>query len=100
MVYFRHGNNGISNDSRPMTTVDLLFEQSGMTIEDVAELAKLPVERVEAIVVGRWTPSPSDRQRIAGAFGVSPEGISWGHTMDPRNVRYRRQGFKDAGRGE
>ena len=23
------------------------------------------------------------------------EDVSWGHTMDPRNVRYRRFGFKD-----
>ena len=83
-----------------MTTVDILFEKSGLMIEDVAERANLPVERVEAIIVGRWTPSPIDRQRIAAAFGVSPEDVSWGHTMDPRNIRYRRHGFKEEGGSE
>ncbi len=77
-----------------MKTVDLLFEERGFTVEDVAERTKLPPARVEAIAVGRWTPSPAERQKIASAFDVSIDEISWGHTMDPRNVRYRRFGFK------
>ena len=52
-------------------------------------------ERAEAVALGRWTPSPAERQRIAAAFGIAGEEVSWGHTMDPRNVRYRRFGFKD-----
>ncbi len=78
-----------------MKTVDLLFEERGFTVEDVAERTKLPPERVEAIAVGRWTPSPAERQKIASAFDVSIDEISWGHTMDPRNVRYRRFGMKE-----
>lgn len=78
-----------------MTTVDVLFEKNGFTIEDVAERANLLPERVEAIATGRWTPSPQERQRMAEAFGVSVEDISWGHTMDPRNIRYRRYGLKN-----
>ena len=77
-----------------MKTVDILFEETGFTIEDVAERAQLPVERVEAIAVGRWTPSPTERQLIADVFHVPIDEISWGHTMDPRNVRYRRFGFR------
>ena len=34
---------------------------------------------VTAIVLGRWTPSPVERQKIASALGVAPEEISWGH---------------------
>ena len=79
----------------PMKTVDILFEEHGFTVEDVAERAELSNQRVEAIATGRWTPSPNERQRIAAAFGVSVEEISWGHTMDPRNVRYRRFGMKE-----
>lgn len=78
-----------------MKTVDILFEESGLTIEAVAARAQLPVERVEAIAVGRWTPSPNERQLIAEVFNVSIDDISWGHTMDPRNVRYRRFGFRE-----
>ena len=51
-----------------MKTVDILFEETGFTVEEVAERAQLPVERVEAIAVGRWTPSPTepptDRRRL------------------------------------
>ena len=51
--------------------------------------------RDQAIAVGRWTPSPQERQRIAAAFGVSIDEISWGHNMDPRNIRYHRFGLKE-----
>jgi transcriptional regulator with XRE-family HTH domain len=78
-----------------MRTVEHLLEQTGWTIEDVAERANLPVARVAAIAEGRWTPSPDDRDRIAAAFGLPVTEISWGHTMNPRNVRYRRHGLKE-----
>lgn len=78
-----------------MKTVEHLFELTGLAIEDIAEAAGLPVERVAAIAEGRWTPSPEDRARIAAAFGVSVEEVSWGHSMNPRNIRYRRQGLKE-----
>ncbi len=78
-----------------MKTVEHLFELTGLAIEDVAEKAGLPVERVAAIAEGRWTPSPDDRARIAAAFGVPVEEVSWGHSMNPRNIRYRRHGLKE-----
>jgi transcriptional regulator with XRE-family HTH domain len=78
-----------------MRTVDCLLEDANWAVEDLAERANLTNERAEAISLGRWTPSPAERQRIATAFQVPCEEISWGHTMDPRNVRYRRFGFKD-----
>lgn len=78
-----------------MKTIDLLFEDCTLTIEDVAERAGLPLARVEAILCGRWTPSPAERQRIAGAFGATVEEIVWGHSMDPRNIRYRQFGLKE-----
>ncbi len=78
-----------------MKTIDLLFEESGLTLDDIAERAQLSIERMEAIAVGRWTPSPDDRRRIAAAFGTSVDEISWGHTMDPRNIRYHPFGLKE-----
>ena len=78
-----------------MKTVDLLFEAAGFTVEDVAESTGMQDERIEAIALGRWTPSPAERQKIAAAFDVPVTEISWGHTMDPRNVRYRRFGLKE-----
>jgi len=78
-----------------MKTVDVLFEESGLTVEDVAEQSQLSPERVEAIALGRWTPSPQERTRIAQVFNVAISDISWGHTLDPRNIRYRRFGMQE-----
>jgi hypothetical protein len=78
-----------------MKTVEHLFEQTGQAIDDVAAAAGLTVERMLAIADGRWTPSPDERRRVAAAFGVPVEEISWGHTMNPRNLRCRRFGLKE-----
>ena len=78
-----------------MKSIDLLFEQTGYSLEDVAHRAGLAVDRIEAIAVGRWTPSPEERKKVAAAFNVAVEEISWGHTMDPRNVRYRQYGLRE-----
>jgi transcriptional regulator with XRE-family HTH domain len=40
----------------------------------------LDERRVAAIVAGRWTPSPAERDRIAAAFGLTRDDIAWGHT--------------------
>ena len=79
----------------PKRTIDLFFEETGLGIDDVADKSGLAPQRVEAIALGRWTPSPAERQKIAAAFGVDVAMVSWGHTMDPRNVRYRRYGLKE-----
>jgi transcriptional regulator with XRE-family HTH domain len=76
-------------------TIDLIFEETGLGIDDVAAKSGLSPQRVEAIALGRWTPSPAEREKIAAAFGVGVAMVSWGHTMDPRNVRYRRFGLKE-----
>jgi transcriptional regulator with XRE-family HTH domain len=77
-----------------MSSIDDLFEESGLTIDDLADRSGLTVERLEAIVTGRWTPSPEDRSRLAAAFDREVSDIAWGHTMDPRNIRYRRFGMR------
>ncbi len=78
-----------------MKTVEHLFEETQLTLRELAERAALPIKRVEAIVVGCWTPSPLERSRIAAAFGVPVEEVSWGHTMSPRNIRWIRYGLKE-----
>ncbi len=77
------------------TTIDLLIENSGLAIEDIAEGSGLTVERVEAIALGRWTPTLADREKIAAVFNTAVEEIAWGHMMNPRNIKYRRKGFND-----
>ena len=83
-----------TKEKKMKTTVDVLFEKNRFTIEDVAEKSNLPADRVEAIAMGRWTPNPQERKQMAAALGVSVEDINWGHTMDPRNIRYHRFGLE------
>lgn len=78
-----------------MKTIDVLFEEAGLTIDDVAERSGLSLTRLEAIVLGRWTPSPAERVQLAEALGAQVDDIAWGHTMDPRNIRYRRLGLRE-----
>lgn len=76
-------------------TVDVLLDRHGLQLAQVAALARMDVERMDAIINGRWTPSPDERARIAAAIGVAVEEISWGHTINPRNVRYHRFGLPE-----
>lgn len=46
---------------------------------DLASHSGLDENRVLAIALGRWTPSPSERQRIAAVLNASVESIAWGH---------------------
>ena len=78
-----------------MKTIDLLFEETGLSVESIAQRTRLSPARIEAIAHGRWTPSPDERQRLADAFGVPVDDISWGHTMAPRVVRYHRFGLRE-----
>ena len=78
-----------------MRTLEHLLEQTDTTIEELAERAGMDMDRVAAIAEGRWTPSPQERERLAAALGTKVEEVSWGHTMNPRNIRYQRHGLKE-----
>ena len=76
-------------------TVDRILEESGIGIARLTEESGLSRDRVEAIVAGRWLPSPVERGRIAAVLQLPVDQIDWGHTMNPRNVRYHRFGLPE-----
>ncbi len=78
-----------------VATIDVVLDQLQLTVEDFSEKTGLSFDRAEAIALGRWTPSAADRKRIADSLDIEPGAISWGHTMDPRNVRYRQFGLPE-----
>jgi hypothetical protein len=41
---------------------------------------------VTAIVLGRWTPSPQERDAIAAVFGLTREQIAWGHKTPIQHI--------------
>ena len=62
-----------------LTNVSELCESQQVTLAQLAERSGLDESRVTAIVLGRWTPSPDERQRIAAVFHVTVDQISWKH---------------------
>ena len=59
---------------------------AGMALTQLVEASALDRRIVEAIVQGRYTPSPRQRERIAKALRVEPEQIVWGHTVEVQNL--------------
>lgn len=57
-----------------------------LSLEDLLRSSSLERKVVEAIVHGRYTPSPQQRQRLAAALGVPLEQIAWGHVTPVEHV--------------
>lgn len=68
------------------TSVAELCQQRQMTIVELTEACGLDEQRVTAIALGRWTPSPTERQRIADVFELTIEEISWGHKTPIQHI--------------
>ena len=60
-------------------SVSELCELQTVTLQQLVARSGLDESRVAAIVSGRWTPSPAERQKIAAVFNVTPGEIAWGH---------------------
>jgi transcriptional regulator with XRE-family HTH domain len=66
--------------------VDVLCLEHGLDYKQLAEKANLDEQRVLAIVLGRWTPSPQERDRIATVFGLTRDQITWGHKTPIQHI--------------
>ena len=62
-----------------LKTVAELCAENQVSHAQLAEKASLDLQRVLAILEGRWTPSPSERDRVAAVFGLTRDDIAWGH---------------------
>lgn len=60
-------------------TVAAWMAERGLRVEELVAASALDRRVVEAISLGRYTPSPQQRQRLADALRVSPEQVLWGH---------------------
>jgi transcriptional regulator with XRE-family HTH domain len=67
-------------------SVDQLCVDAGINVRQLAERAGLEEGRVAAIVLGRWTPSPDERDQIAAAFGLTRDRIAWGHKTPIQHI--------------
>lgn len=56
-----------------------LCERENVKVTDLVQRTGLDESRLTAIILGRWTPSPAERQKIADAFTLTIDQIAWGH---------------------
>jgi ribosome-binding protein aMBF1 (putative translation factor) len=63
------------------------MEETGISADQLVTTTGLDAKVVQAIVGGNYTPSPSQRQRLAAALGVSTDDISWGHAVPVQHIR-------------
>jgi hypothetical protein len=68
-----------------VTVYDLCVQYT-LTHAQLAERSGLEEQRTLAIVLGRWTPSPKERDAIAGVFGLTREEIVWGHKTPIQHI--------------
>ena len=61
-------------------SVQNLCKQKGVSLLSLAEQSRLDVNRLQAIYLGRWTPSPNERERIAQALDTPSDDIAWEHS--------------------
>jgi transcriptional regulator with XRE-family HTH domain len=66
--------------------VDQLCLERKIDARKLAELSGVEEQRVLAIVLGRWTPSPQERDAIAAAFGLTRDDIAWGHKTPIQHI--------------
>jgi len=71
-------------DSRK--TVAVLCQEYKMDARQLAAKCGLDEQRVLAIVLGRWLPSPAERDAVAAAFNLTRDQIIWGHTTPIQHI--------------
>jgi len=70
------------DEDRIMQTIDSIAKrmaEAGIDVAALAERTGLERRVVEAIIQGRYTPSPAQRQQLAAVLGAQPDEITWGH---------------------
>jgi hypothetical protein len=69
-----------------LRTVEELCREHQLDVKQLAVRAGLDEQRVLAIMLGRWTPSPAERDKVAGVFGLTRDQVSWGHKTPIQHI--------------
>lgn len=67
-------------------SVDDLCRSQEISFENLCQRSGLEPTRVQAIYLGRWTPSPAERKAIADVLSVNPGDIAWGHKTPIQHI--------------
>jgi transcriptional regulator with XRE-family HTH domain len=57
------------------------MESKSLDVQALLDATGLERKVVEAIMQGRYTASPRQRQRLAAALGVEVDEVSWDYTI-------------------
>ena len=66
--------------------LDDLCAQHQIDVKQLAAMTGLDEGRVLAIALGRWTPSPAERDKVSAAFGLTRDQIAWGHKTPIQHI--------------
>ena len=69
-----------------MKSVAAWLAEKGMSVDDLEKATDLDRNVLNAIYLGRYLPSPQQRQRIAAALSLTIDQISWGHTIPIQHI--------------
>jgi len=64
---------------------DLCIERE-ISLLELADQAGLELTRVQAIYLGRYTPSPEQREAIARVLKVDAQEVAWGHKTPIQHI--------------
>ena len=67
-------------------SVQDMCKQKGLSLLELADRSGLDLPKVRAIFLGRWTPSPAERERIATALESAQDEIAWGHNTPIQHI--------------
>jgi hypothetical protein len=67
-------------------SVDQLCIDHQINARQLAERSGLDEQRTVSIILGRWTPSPQERDAIASVFGLTRDQIVWGHKIPVQHL--------------
>jgi hypothetical protein len=67
-------------------TVADLCRERGLDAKSLAVQSGVEEGIVAAIILGRWTPSPEQRDAIAGVFGLTRDRVIWGHKTPIQHI--------------
>jgi hypothetical protein len=61
--------------------------ERGLGLRELLAASALDAKVLQAMVAGRYTPSPEQRRRVAAALGVEPTQVAWGHTTPVEHIQ-------------
>ena len=74
-----HGQRDVEDVRTRSIGVRKLCEEKGVSLLTLVERSGIGLIRLQSIYLGRWTPTPQERDAIANALDTPSSHIAWEH---------------------